>query len=73
MTTGNPFDGMETPPISTETKQAISRADEVMRAASLPTYTDLLSGLDKLSRKATGFHPVTVQWLHEHISPLRPK
>jgi hypothetical protein len=73
MTTENPFDGMETPPISAHTKQAISKADEVMREANLPTYTDLVNGLQKLSTKATGFHPVKVDWLIKHIGPLMPK
>lgn len=73
MATENPFEDMQTPSISTETKQAMSEADEVMRSANLPTYTDLVNGLNKLSMKACGFHPVTVEWLHEHIAPLMPK
>lgn len=73
MTTENPFDGMEATPVSAEARQAISQADAVMQAANLPSYTDLLNGLEKLSRKAMCFHPVTVAWMQEHIAPLRPK
>ena len=73
MATENPFEGMQTPSISAETQQAMSEADEVMRAANLPTYTDLVNGLSKLSAKTSGFHPVTVEWLHKHITPLMPK
>lgn len=69
----NPFDDMETPPIAEATKQAIAHADAVMSEANLPTYTDLLSGLFKLQHQAMRFHPVKVDWIHEHITPLMPK
>lgn len=73
MTKENPFDGMETTPIAESTKQAIARADALMAEANLPTYTDLLTGLFKLQHQATRHHPVKIQWIHEHISPLMPK
>jgi len=69
----NPFDGMETPPIAEATKQAIARADSVMSEANLPTYSDLIAGLFKLQHQARRLQPVTVEWIHEHISPLMPK
>lgn len=74
MTTPNPFDGLEGTPISESSRKAIDAADEVMSAANLPTYTDLLEGIEKLIRRTSpGMPPVTIDWLHEHITPLRPK
>lgn len=69
----NPFDDMETPQIAEETKQAIARADAVMTEANLPTYTDLLEGLNKLWRRTGRPGPISVAWFHEHITPLMPK
>lgn len=74
MTTPNLFDGLEGTPISESSRKAIHAADEVMRAANLPTYTDLLEGIEKLIRRTCpGMQPMTIDWLHEHITPLRPK
>lgn len=70
----NNFDGMETVPISDVTKQAIAHVDAIMKEANLPTYTDLLGGIEKLIRRSSpGMRPVTVDWLHEHITPLKPR
>lgn len=74
MTTPNPFDGLEGTPISESARKAIDAADEVMRAANLPTYTELLEGIEKFIRRTSpGTQPVTIDWLHKHITPLRPK
>lgn len=76
MTAPNPFDGLETVPISEATKAAIRQADDVMKAANLPTYTDLVEGLCKFMRRTGPINrdrPITVDWLHEHITPLLPK
>lgn len=69
----NPFEGMETSPIAEATKHAISRADAVMAEANLPTYTELLEGLNKLWRRTSCPAPIPVEWFHEHITPLLPK
>lgn len=69
----NPFDGIETPPIAESTKQAIARADAVMTEANLPTYTDLIEGLQMLWRRTGRPGPISVEWYHEHITPLMPK
>lgn len=69
----NPFDGMEKPPISDTTKLAIARVDEIMAEAKLATYTDLLNGLSKLQHMSGRPQRPTVEWIHEHISPLFPK
>ena len=69
----NPFEGLETSPIAEATKQAIARADAVMAEADLPTYTDLLEGLNKLWRRTGRPGPIPVEWFHEHITPLMPK
>lgn len=68
------FECLQTKPIAEATKQAIARADAVMSEANLPTYTDLLEGLEKFIRRTSpGMPPVTVDWVHQHIAPLRPK
>lgn len=70
----NPFDGLERVPVAEKTQVAIREADELMKAANLPTYSDLLNGLDKLVRRVSpGMRPVTVDWIHKHITPLRPR
>lgn len=69
----NPFEGMERPPIAEATRLAIARADEIMAEAKLPTYTDLLNGLDKLQRVSERAQRPSVQWLRDHIIPLFPK
>ncbi len=69
----NEFDGLETVPITESTKQAIARADAVMTEANLPTYTDLVEGLNKLWRRTSRPGPISVAWFHEHITPLMPK
>ena len=70
----NQFDGLETVPYAETTKAAIRQADDVMKAANLPTYTELVEGLAKFQRRTSpGRPPVTVDWLHKHITPLLPK
>ena len=74
MNASKPFDGLEPVPYAETTKAAIRQADEVMRLANLPTYTDLVEGLAKFRRRTSpGRPPVTVDWLHKHITPLLPK
>lgn len=74
MTKPNPFDGLDTVPIAEATKAAIRQADDLMLAANLPTYSDLLNGIEKFVRRTSpGMPPVTVDWLREHITPLRPR
>jgi hypothetical protein len=74
MNASNPFEGLETVPYADSTKEAIRQADEVMKAANLPTYTDLVEGLEKFRRRTSpGSPPVTVDWLHKHITPLSLK
>lgn len=74
MSEPNLFDGLETVPIAEATKATIRQVDEVMKASNLPTYSDLLNGLEKLVRRSSpGMPPVTVDWLHKHITPLRPR
>lgn len=67
------FEEFETPPIAESTMQAIERADAVMKEANLPTYTDLLEGLELLWRRTGRPGPISVAWFHEHITPLMPK